>query len=103
MQLNYISNYINTINQRLNKLAETCALTEKTSLENAINTIKPPIFWKDKSVFMAQAKKWNKNKIKNVLNKTYAIEIEIKSNPIVNKNILIKKLLVDMCELANAS
>lgn len=95
--------YINTINQRLNKLAETCALTENTSLENAINTIKPPIFWKDKSVFMAQAKKWNKNKIKNVLNKTYAIEIEIKSNPIVNKNILIKKLLVDMCELANAS
>ena len=63
--------------------------------------IKPPIFWKDKPI-LKQAKKWNSNKIKN-FKKTYNLEIEIKSNLIINKNILIKKLLVDICELANAS
>jgi len=43
------------------------------------------------------------NKIKKILNKTYSLELEIKSNSIVNKNILLKKLLIDICNLANAS
>ena len=34
---------------------------------------------------------------------TYDIEIKIKSSSSIDKNLLIKKLLVDMCELANAS
>lgn len=95
--------YLSMINQRMNKLIETSELTKNISLENAVNTIKPPIFWKDKPMFMIQAKKWNKNKIKNVLKKTYNLEIKIKSNPIINKNILVKKLLIDVCELANTS
>ena len=52
---------------------------------------------------MTQIKKWNLLKIKKILNKTYSLEIEIKSNASVNKNILIKKLIVDVCQLANAS
>ena len=95
--------YLSMINQRMNKLIETSELTKNISLENAVNTIKPPIFWKDKPMFMIQAKKWNKNKIKNVLKKTYDLEIKIKSDPIVDKNILVKKLLVDVCEMANTS
>ena len=94
--------YLATINQRLNKLAETDQLAKKTSLEDAINVIKPPIFWKDKPVFLMQAKKWNSNKIKGALNKTYNLEIEIKSNPVVDKSLLMKKLLVDICILANS-
>ena len=93
--------YLNMINLRMNKLVETSELAKNLSLENAVNTIKPPIFWKDKTMFMIQAKKWNKNKIKNVLKKTYDLEIKIKSDPIVNKNILVKKLNIDVCELAN--
>ena len=53
--------------------------------------------------FLKQAKKWNMNKIKKIMNKTYNLELEIKSNSIVNKNILLKKLLIDICNLANAS
>ena len=95
--------YLNIINQRMNKLIETSELAKNLSLENAVNTIKPPIFWKDKPMFIIQAKKWNKNKIKNVLKKIYDLEVKIKSNSIINKNILVKKLLVDVCELANTS
>ena len=95
--------YLNIINQRLLKLNEIFKLIGQTSLEKAIDILKPPIFWKDKPAFLKQAKKWNMNKIKKILNKTYNIELEIKSNSIVNKNILLKKLLIDICNLANAS
>jgi DNA polymerase III delta subunit len=85
------------------KLNEIFKLIGQTSLEKAIDMLKPPIFWKDKPEFLKQAKKWNMNKIKKIMNKTYNLELEIKSNSIVNKNILLKKLLIDICNLANAS
>jgi len=93
--------YLSVINQRLNKLNEVSILLKSTNLENAVNMIKPPIFWKDKPIFIEQIKKWNSKKIKNILRKTYELEIKMKSNSIINKNILMKKLLVDICELAN--
>jgi len=95
--------YLSIINQRLLKLNEIFKLIGQTSLEKAIDMLKPPIFWKDKPEFLKQAKKWNMNKIKKIMNKTYNLELEIKSNSIVNKNILLKKLLIDICNLANAS
>ena len=95
--------YLALINQRLNKLHEIYKLSNGSNIENSINMLKPPIFWKEKQMFLLQAKKWNLNKIKRVLNKTYKLEIEIKSNPYVNKDLLIKKLIVDMCQLANSS
>ena len=94
--------YLNTINQRLNKLNEVLTHAKNSSLELAMTQLKPPIFWKDKSIFLSQAKKWNSEKIKNTLNQTYNLEIKIKSNSLINKNILIKKLLLDICERANS-
>ena len=95
--------YLNLINLRLNKLNEVSNFRKTTNLENAINLIKPPIFWKDKTNFAQQAKKWDTKKIRKILSKTYNVEIEIKSNSMIEKNILIKKLIIDMCNLANAS
>ena len=92
--------YLNSINQRLNKLFEVKKNT--SDLEKIIDEIKPPIFWKDKPDFIAQAKKWNNDKIKLILNKTYKLEIQIKSNSIIDKNILMKKLIIDLCNTANA-
>ena len=94
--------YLSSINQRLNKLNEIISKSKEKGLEEAINTIRPPIFWKDKSNFINQTKKWNQKKIKTILNDTYNLEIKIKSNNLVDKNILIKKLLIDLCNLANA-
>ena len=94
--------YLALINQRLNKLAEAAQLSKTTNLEDAISRIKPPIFWKDKPSFKEQAKKWNTCKIKLILKKTYALEIKIKSEAIIEKNVLVKKLIVDMCNMANS-
>lgn len=94
--------YLNFINQRLNKLKDINLLTQSTNLDNALNTVKPTIFWKDKPIIIEQIKKWNSKKIKDVLKQTYNLEIEFKSNSNISKNILMKKLLIDICELANS-
>ena len=94
--------YLNSINQRLGKLLEVNK-SGAENLEIAVNNLKPPIFWKDKQNVINQARKWNRKKINSIMKKTYDIEIKIKSNSIINKKLLIKKLLVDLCSLANAS
>ena len=94
--------YLSLINQRLFRLAEILKLIKNTSLENAIGSLKPPIFWKDKPTFILQTKKWNLEKIKDILNKTYDLEFKMKTNPSLDKNILLKKLIVDICEKASA-
>ena len=94
--------YINIINRRLLSLLEVIEKSRKTNIETAINTLKPPIFWKDKPSFMIQIKKWNINKIKNFLTKTYDLELMIKSNSSINHQLLIKKLIVDICVSASS-
>ena len=95
--------YLNVINQRLKKLLEVNDIAKENDLDEAISKIKPPIFWKDKAIFRFQAKKWNSNKLKKMLDQTYKIELKIKSNSQISQGLLIKKLLVDACCLANAS
>ena len=93
--------YINILNQRLIKLKEILS-KQNQSLEQTIETIKPPIFWKDKAQVLEQSKKWNIEKIHNMLKKTFDLELMHKSNAILDKNILIRKLIVDICTTANA-
>ena len=90
------------INQRLNKLKTISTLLKDMSILEAIDSIKPPIFWKDKPNVKDQSKLWSSDKIKIALQKTYDLEICFKSNSMINKNLLIKKLLLDMCLLAKA-
>ena len=94
--------YLSLINQRLTKLYQIKKQAESGGLEQAISNIKPPIFWKDKPIYLKQLEKWSLEKIRKVLNYTYEIEIQIKSNSLINKNLLLKKLLLDICSTANS-
>ena len=94
--------YLNVINLRLNKLSEIRKISKNDNLQVAVDAIKPPIFWKEKDIFLKQAKIWNNKKINEILDKTYNLEIDFKSNSALNKNILIKKLIVDICKIANS-
>ena len=92
--------YINLINQRLYRLLEINK-SIKLPTEETISKLKPPIFWKDKSNILIQSKKWSQVKIKKMLKKTYNLEKNIKSNSLVEKNVLLKKLMIEICNLAN--
>ena len=93
--------YLNNINQRLNKLNEILLINRK-SIEQSVNEIKPPIFWKDKPTIVEQTKKWNLEKIQLVLKKTFDFEIKLKTNSTLDKNVILKKLIVEICNIANA-
>ena len=94
--------YLALINLRLKKLLEADEMKKNENIENIIDKIKPPIFWKDKTNFLLQAQKWNKKKVQIMLNNSYDYEIRIKSNSQINQSIMIKKFLIDICNLANA-
>lgn len=93
--------YLNSINVKLRRIYEINKI-KKGSLEQSINELKPPVFWKDKPNLTAQARIWSITKIKEALNKTYKLEILIKSNSLIDKKNLIKKTIVDLCQIANA-
>ena len=94
--------YLNIINNRLNKLYEITEGDKNMNIEQRINQLKPPIFWKDKPNFVSQAQKWTKTKIKTIFDNTYNLELKIKTQSALNQSILIKKLIVDICEMANS-
>lgn len=99
---NKLAYYIATINQTFLRLKEINK-NNNENIEKKIDQLKPPIFWKDKSVFVEQAKLWNTKKINHILNLTYNLEIITKSNIQINRKIVLKKLLIDICNLANAA
>ena len=95
--------YLNSINQRINKLYEIEELKKQNSnIEILISSLKPPVFWKDKPMLVSQTKKWNKKKLQTLLKKTYETEIKIKSNSVIRKDLLMKNLIVDICSAANS-
>ena len=102
LELEKVSLYLSKINIRLHNLKDVLKLSKNQNFEESISKIKPPIFWKDKANIIEQAKVWNLNKIINALNKTYKLELSMKSRNDLNRSILFKKLIIDICMLANA-
>ncbi len=94
--------YLAMFNQRLSMLAQIANRGKEEKLEEIISNIKPPIFWKDKPLFIEQAKKWSKHKIEKAQSDLFDLELKIKSNSMINHEILLKKFIIDICNLANA-
>ncbi len=95
--------YLNSFNQRLYKLAEILKNKKNSNVEDMVENVKPPIFWKDKPIIKGQLKKWNLEKINNILKKCYNLEVRLKSSSTISHHLLIKMLIIDVCQLANVS
>ena len=90
--------YLNMINIRLTRMLDI--LKKKTiqdSLEEAINKMKPPIFWKDRPIYIGLLKKWNKEKIIKAIKYLGKIEKEIKSNSSLSHLTLVKNSIINIC------
>jgi len=80
---------IRTLLAKLKRLVKIYELIdEKHNVEYAISTCKPTIFWKDKPLVTQQIKSWKKEHLKNLIYKTNEIELLIKKNSTIAKNIL---------------
>ena len=72
--------------KRLLKIHEL--IDEKGNIDEAISSLKPPIFWKDKPVVTQQLKAWGKRELKDLIYTSNDIELLIKKNSTIGKNIL---------------
>ena len=80
---------IRTLLAKLKRLIKIYELVdEKNNIEHAISSCKPPIFWKDKPLVTQQMGSWQRDHLKNLIYKTNEIELLIKKNSHIAKNIL---------------
>ena len=80
---------IRTLLAKLKRLVKIYELIdEKNNIEQAVSASKPPIFWKDKPLVIQQIRSWKQEHLKNLIYKTNDIELLIKKNSTMARNIL---------------
>jgi len=80
---------IRTLLAKLKRLVKIHELVdEKNNIEQAVSASKPPVFWKDKPLVIQQIRSWKKEHLKNLIYKTNGIELLIKKNSAMARNIL---------------
>ena len=80
---------IRTLLTKLKRLLKIHELIDKKNdIDQAISSFKPPIFWKDKPLVTQQARSWKKWELKNLIYESNEIELLIKKNSTIGKNIL---------------
>ena len=90
--------YLNMINYRLIKLLDILKLNENNqSIELTINKMRPPIFWKDKPIFLKLLKKWDKQSIIGALEYLREVEKKMKNNSAINNLTIIKNSITNIC------
>ena len=63
-------------------------VNDNKSIEEAISSFKPPIFWKDKEIVKQQINNWSLSRTENLIYKTNELELLIKKNSYNSINIL---------------
>ena len=80
---------IKTLLNKLKRLLKIHDLIdEKSNIDQAVSSFKPPIFWKDKPIVTQQLKSWGKKELKDLIFKSNSVELLIKKNSAIAKNIL---------------
>jgi DNA polymerase-3 subunit delta len=80
---------IRTLLGKLKRLVKIYELVdEKNNIDQAVSSFKPPIFWKDKALVTQQIKSWDKDELISLIYESNRIELLIKKNSNVGKNIL---------------
>ena len=90
--------YLNMINFRLVKLLNI----HKENINNndfdiTISKIKPPIFWKDKPIFLKLLKRWDKQRVIDAIVYIGETEKKIKSNSSLNSLTIVKNSITNIC------
>ncbi|MDB0046921.1 DNA polymerase III subunit delta [Candidatus Pelagibacter sp.] len=80
---------IRTLLAKLKRLVRIYELVDgKHNIDRAVSSFKPPVFWKDKPLVTQQMRSWGKDKLENLIYESNKIELLIKKNSSMGKNIL---------------
>ena len=75
-------------------------IENENSIEGAIASFKPPIFWKEKELVKQQLKKWSLKKIENLIYEVNHVELLIKKNSMNSVNIL-NNFIIEKSKIVN--
>ena len=89
--------YLNAINYRLLRLLEIHKKSNGESFDVAINSIRPPIFWKDKSIYKKLLKTWDLSRVLEAVNYLSKIDNYIKKNSRLDKLTMVKNSITNIC------
>ena len=93
---------IRTLLAKLKRLLKICELVDgKNNIDQAISSFKPPIFWKDKPLVTQQIKSWKKEELRNLIYESNKIELLIKKNSSIAKNILSDFIINNSKKISN--
>ena len=93
---------VRTLLSKLKRLVKIHTLiNEKNNIESAISSLKPPIFWKDKPLVLQQMSIWERSELENLIYKTNEVELLIKKNSGVAKNILFDFMISNSIKVNN--
>ena len=80
---------IRTLLAKLKRLIKIYELVnERNTIDQAVSSFKPPIFWKDKPLVLQQIKSWKKDELEGLIYESNEIEFLIKKNSTSGRNIL---------------
>ena len=96
--------YLNSLNYRVMKLQEVIRISDGKSnrYEQALESLKPPIFWKDKPIIVQQLYRWNLKKLSQLAEEIGETEILMKKNSYFRCDIIIKRLLINLTSRASS-
>ena len=90
--------YLAQISTRINKLLEIQTMNQNINdIELALDSLKPKIFWKDRPIYVQQLNRWNIEMLNKALNIVGKTELMMKKNSLIRSDLLIKKLLINLC------
>ena len=90
--------YLNKINYKLIKLLEIHKENYKHGDFNiTITKIRPPIFWKDKPIYLKLLKKWHISDVLEALTYLGKIEARLKKSSTLNGNTIIQNAITNIC------
>ncbi len=90
--------YLNMINFKLIKLLEIHKENERYNDFNlTITKIRPPIFWKDKPLYLKLLRKWHKQSIIEALEYLGHTEVKLKKNSSLNSLTIVKNAILNIC------
>ena len=90
--------YLNNLGFRIQRLIDIKNSIDEDKGSYELDNIKPPIFWKDKPMFINQLRNLSLNKLNEIYTKINTTEILMKKNSQINNAVLIKNLLIDIAK-----
>jgi DNA polymerase-3 subunit delta len=97
--------YLNNLSYRIIRLQEIIRISESDTnkYEQSLEKVKPPIFWKDKPIYIQQLRKWSLKGLTELITKIGETELLVKRNSYLRNDIIVKELIIGLTNKACAS